>query len=69
MIIQKKQDPIKFQPVIIEITLETQKEVDMLKDLCRYEISIPIAVSEIRGISHEQGELLKVMLTSIQQYL
>lgn len=70
MIIQKKkQEPIKFQPVTIEIILETQKEVDMLKDLCGYDVSIPNAVSEIPGVSCHQVELLKDIMYNTRQSL
>ncbi len=70
MIIQKKkQEPIKFQPVTIEITLETQKEVQILKSMCMYNVSIPIAVSEIPDISREQVDVLRNILNSIRQCL
>ena len=64
----KKQEPVKFQPVTIEITLETQEEVDMLKDQCGYDLSIPNAASEIIGVSRGRA-LLEYMLTSIHQSL
>jgi len=68
MIIQK-QEPIKFQPVTIEITLETQKEVQILKSMCMYNVSIPTAVSEIPDISREQVDVLRNILNSIRECL
>ena len=47
MKIEKIKEKQSFKPFKIEITFESQKEVDLLKELLKYDCSIPEAVSGV----------------------
>lgn len=44
MLIEKSQKPIKFNPIEIKITIESQEELEVLETIASFDTTIPNAI-------------------------
>lgn len=69
MKIQKTTQPAAFQPIVLTITIETEKEFDALVNLSSGYYSVPRALVASDEILEENQEFLEDFLKSINSAL
>lgn len=59
----------KFQPVTLQITIESKEEFDLLKTLFATNVSIPQVLHDEKYINGKQEDALQVLMGDIHEVL
>ena len=59
----------KFQPVTLQITIESKEELDLLKTLFATNVSVPQGLHDGRYINGKQKDALLVLMGDIHEVL
>lgn len=69
MKVQKITTQPEFQPVTLQITIESKAELDLLKTLFATDLSVPRVLYDERYISREEKSTLSKLMTDMHEVL
>lgn len=69
MKVQKTSTQPSFQPIELNITIESEEEFVLFIMLCRNSYTVIKSVSDVEGLSLDQKDLLEEMLSGIYKTL
>lgn len=69
MKVQKTTTQPKFQPVTLQITIESKEEFDLLKTLFATNVSVPQILHDESYIKGKQKDALQVLMGEIHEVL
>lgn len=69
MKVQKTSTQPSFQPIELNITIESEEEFDLFIMLCRNSYTVIKSVSDVEGLSLDQKDLLEEILSGIYKTL
>lgn len=67
MEIQVKKKPAEFQPIEVVITITSEAELEGLREMCLYNVSIPDLVA--RSAGPPAADAAKLFLSSLERLL